>query len=664
MNVKNKIEYQKKILSFFILITCACTSFLFFEKETSFASEIGIIPIENSNKKEKNYKEGEVIVKYKDKDKLDQKIEKINRGQEKRNLAGIKKEIDNTKIVVVRSENKKTQELIEELKDDENVEIVEPNYKREFTFIPNDTYFSSQWAHRNIGQSIAGKTGTNDADADIVEAWDIENSGAAETIVAVIDSGALHSQADLSGNMWDGTICVDENNVLIAGGCPNHGWDYENDDNDPNDETGHGTHIASIIGNTADNSSGMAGVSRYNNIKVMALRFDLYVSTEIEAINFAKNNGAKVINGSFSGEGYSATEKEAIDGFDGLVVVASGNGGDDEIGDNNDNTHQYPCDYTSNNIICVGASDQDDEITDFSNYSTTSVDLVAPGDRIIGIENYPDKDSPSGYIFGAGTSFASPLVAGAAGLLYAHDAPATTSEIKNLLLDHVDVIPSLSSKVVTSGRLNLHTSLDALLGDSLPPQRSNGQPSSSLSYGTTSTSISLTTNENATCKYSTSSTTSYDSMTNTFSTTGGATHSQSVSGLENGNSYTYYVRCMDENNNKNTSDYEISFSVTDEVPTQPVYRFYSQNNKAHFFTISATEKEHIIATYPETEWRYEGVAYYVPTTSSGNQPVYRFYSQNNKAHFFTISANEKEHIIATYPETEWRYEGIAYYVPN
>ncbi|MDX9783062.1 MAG: hypothetical protein RBT35_08840, partial [Bacteroidales bacterium] len=96
----------------------------------------------------------------------------------------------------------------------------------------------------------------------------------------------------------------------------------------------------------------------------------------------------------------------------------------------------------------------------------------------------------------------------------------------------------------------------------------------------------------------------------------------------------------------------------------PVYRFYSQNNRSHFFTISASEKDKIIATYPETEWRYEGVAYYVPTTSSGNSPVYRFYSQNNRSHFFTISASEKNNIIATYPEEEWRYEGIAYYVPE
>ena|GEM_PF-2397729 len=105
------------------------------------------------------------------------------------------------------------------------------------------------------------------------------------------------------------------------------------------------------------------------------------------------------------------------------------------------------------------------------------------------------------------------------------------------------------------------------------------------------------------------------------------------------------------------------------VPTtssgnQPVYRFYSPNNRSHFFTISATEKNRIIATYPETEWRYEGVAWYVPITSSGNSPVYRFYSQNNRSHFFTISSSEKDRIIATYPEQEWRYEGVAYYVPN
>lgn len=106
--------------------------------------------------------------------------------------------------------------------------------------------------------------------------------------------------------------------------------------------------------------------------------------------------------------------------------------------------------------------------------------------------------------------------------------------------------------------------------DTTPPIRSNGQPTGTLSAGTTQTSISLVTNENATCKYSTSSSASYDSMTNTFSTTGGISHSTLITGLSNGNSYAHYVKCSDTAGNKNTDNYLISFSVALPVSTSCV----------------------------------------------------------------------------------------------
>ena len=100
-------------------------------------------------------------------------------------------------------------------------------------------------------------------------------------------------------------------------------------------------------------------------------------------------------------------------------------------------------------------------------------------------------------------------------------------------------------------------------GDTTPPFRTNDQPNGELPAGTTHTNISLTTNEAATCKYSVTSGTSYDSMTETFTTTGSTSHSTTVDGLSDGNSYTYCVRCQDTATppNQNTDDFEISFSV-------------------------------------------------------------------------------------------------------
>jgi hypothetical protein len=99
------------------------------------------------------------------------------------------------------------------------------------------------------------------------------------------------------------------------------------------------------------------------------------------------------------------------------------------------------------------------------------------------------------------------------------------------------------------------------LSDTTPPVISNGQPTGALPAGTTQTTLSATTNENANCRYATTAGIAYASMPNAFSTTGALAHSTLVTGLTNGQSYTYYVRCSDTFGNANTSDYLISFGV-------------------------------------------------------------------------------------------------------
>jgi len=113
--------------------------------------------------------------------------------------------------------------------------------------------------------------------------------------------------------------------------------------------------------------------------------------------------------------------------------------------------------------------------------------------------------------------------------------------------------------------------------DTTPPVLSAGSPSGNLPSGTTSTSVSLSTNEAATCKWSLSSGTSYASMSNTFTTTGNLTHSFTKSGLTNGSSYNTYVRCSD-GINVNTSDYLISFTVNNTTPTLSVFDTFTDPN--------------------------------------------------------------------------------------
>jgi hypothetical protein len=105
--------------------------------------------------------------------------------------------------------------------------------------------------------------------------------------------------------------------------------------------------------------------------------------------------------------------------------------------------------------------------------------------------------------------------------------------------------------------------------DTFPPVRSNGSPTGVLATGTTQTTLSLTTNENATCRYATTTGISYSSMTNTFSMTGGVSHSRTITGLINGTTYNYYVRCQDTAGNYNTDDYTITFSVRASDTTTP-----------------------------------------------------------------------------------------------
>ena len=124
--------------------------------------------------------------------------------------------------------------------------------------------------------------------------------------------------------------------------------------------------------------------------------------------------------------------------------------------------------------------------------------------------------------------------------------------------------------------------------DTTPPTRSNGQPTGTLPAGTTQTTLSLTTNESATCRYGTTAGIAYASMPNTFATTGGTNHSTSVSGLANGGSYTYYVRCQDAATNANPDDFTIAFSVANPPPPDTVPPTVSMTAPANNATVSGS----------------------------------------------------------------------------
>jgi len=277
-------------------------------------------------------------------------------------------------------DGKTVEQKIAELKNDHNVEYAQPNYRyytqaTSSAISSNDTYKDNLWGLNNHGQTVSGISGILDADVDAPEAWAINEGTNATTsvIVAVIDTGVAYNHPDLLLNMWDGANCVSDTNTVL-GNC-NYGYDYEDDDKTPLPSLSHGTHVAGTIAAVKGNAKGIIGLAPH--AKIMALKTSLTTSEIVKSINFAKYNGAKVINASWGGPSFDQAMKTAIDAFPGIFVAAAGNDSS-----NNEVSHNYPSDFNSSNIISVAATNQNDALATFSNYGAISVDVGAPGTTI------------------------------------------------------------------------------------------------------------------------------------------------------------------------------------------------------------------------------------------------------------------------------------------
>ena len=332
------------------------------------------------------------------------------------------------------------------VEDEDGVLYSEPDWKLSAADIaPTDPSWPALWAMRKIAAPAAWHTST----------------GSDDIVVGVIDSGVDYTHEDLADQMWinpdeDPTTPADDD----ANGWTNdiHGIDCANDDADPSDDHGHGTHVAGIIGAEAGNGKGVAGVAW--DVKIMALKFlgadgTGYTSDAIQCLYYAVDNGAHLTNNSWGGAGYSKTLQEAIRyaGSKGqLFVAAAGNDGLDTTA-----TPHFPASYDETNVVSVAAADQNDELASFSNHSATTVDIAAPGTAIL-------STVPGGYASYSGTSMAAPHVAGAAALLLSVE-PALLQDVVGLraaLLDNVDAIGSLQGKVATGGRLNVASAISLL----------------------------------------------------------------------------------------------------------------------------------------------------------------------------------------------------------
>ncbi|WP_200344274.1 Ig-like domain-containing protein [Rhodovibrio sodomensis] len=318
----------------------------------------------------------------------------------------------------------------------------------ETTVASNDPRLDDQWALDNA----------NDRDIDWNDAQRFTTD--ARVTVGVIDTGIDYTHPDLDDNMWinpgeiAGNGIDDDSNGFVD---DVYGWDFRNGDNDPFDDHSHGTHVAGTIGAETDNGTGVAGVSTSANLMALkAMSSDGYGSyyDVARALNYAVDMGAEVSNISWGGGYDSTTLRNAIKdaGKVGhMVVAAAGNNGRDT-----DSDPFYPASYADDNVISVAATNSVDGKPSWSNYGATSVDLGAPGASIL--STMPG----GGYGNKSGTSMASPHVAGAVAQVWAQDPSQSYQEVKQLILDNVNLVSSMDGRTVSGGRLNLAQALEAV----------------------------------------------------------------------------------------------------------------------------------------------------------------------------------------------------------
>ncbi|AZN34748.1 S8 family serine peptidase [Pseudoalteromonas sp. Xi13] len=350
-----------------------------------------------------------------------------------------------------------TKEAIARLKSHQAIEYVEPDYQVSIAQTPDDPRFDEMWGLNNDGQT----GGTADADIDAVEAWDI-STGSRDVVVGVIDTGIDYSHSDLASNMWVNSSEVPGDGIDNDGNGfvdDVHGINAITNSGDPMDDEGHGTHVSGTIGASGNNATGVVGVN--HEVSLVGCKFldaagNGSTSDAIKCIDYMvglKNAGVnlRVLNNSWGGGGYSQALADAIassEAADLLFVAAAGN---DTI-DNDVNPH-YPSNYENASVLSVASTDQTDNISWFSHYGLTSVDMGAPGSAIL---STTPGESYASY---SGTSMATPHVAGAAALVLSINPELNTQELKELLMSSGDANAALQGVTVAGTRLNVNQAL-------------------------------------------------------------------------------------------------------------------------------------------------------------------------------------------------------------
>lgn len=439
-----------------------------------------------------SYRPGQVVVKLKD-GYSTQATMGMTRIQSIAGMPGT--------AVYATEEGESVHDAVQRLQRTPGIEIAEPNYIYRATATTNDPMLNQLWGHAKVGAQTA---------------WD-ETAGSESVIVAVIDTGVDYNHPDLKGRVIKGP-------------------DLANNDSDPMDDQGHGSHVAGTIAATGNNGVGIAGIA-YNSkilaIKVLGGDGSGDTSKIANGILKAQELGAKVINLSLGGPQSSSVLKSAVDTVTqkgALVVVAAGN--------ENTQNPSYPAAYP--NALSVGSTTSSDARSSFSNYGST-VDIAAPGSDILSTTEKTYKKH-------SGTSMASPHVAAGAALLLGKNPALTNTQLRQILTSTGDAASGFSNSAVK--RMNVVKALAAVQGGG------STSPTPAPGPGDTE-SPSIPGGLNALAGSSTQVQLSWNASTDNVSVTGYRVYRNGVqvgttaattyadSGLAPGTAYAYTVAAVD-----------------------------------------------------------------------------------------------------------------------
>jgi len=383
------------------------------------------------------YRPGAIIVKFRPASSLAESYVASGMSGEER---PIRVDVDDVKKALV------------DLNSKEDVEYAEPDYLIKAEQIPNDwPYNESEWA-----------------DVDLEQAWDLIESKppGSRVVIAVVDSGVDSGHPDLQG-------------ILVGG------YDFANNDSDPEDNAGHGTEVCGIIGAIGNNNEGIAGVDWDVPVEIMPLKFmeaddndcSGYISDAVDAIYYAVDHGADIINASWGFDSFSNALQDAIKyarDHGVLFVTSAGNSSKD-----NDTNDHYPSNYDLDNIIAVAAMDRYGELASFSNYGLNTVDIAAPGVGIV------TTTINGAYVnWASGTSFATPFVTAIAAMVESEHPGLPYNDVRERILRTSVMADDYSEKLLDSGGcINAYNALLGVPEHALPSDQVSEQPSTANTVG-------------------------------------------------------------------------------------------------------------------------------------------------------------------------------------